>query len=84
MAETTYVLNALVSVLCTALLWTGWRRSRSRLLLWSALCFGALTANNVLLFVDELVIRDVDLSAARAGSALVGFSILLFGMIWDS
>lgn len=84
MAETTYVLNALVSLLCTGLLWAGWRRSRSRLLMWSAACFAALTANNILIFVDELVVPDTDLSALRAGSALVGFSILLFGMIWDS
>jgi len=45
--------------------------SRSRLLLWSTLCFVALAVNNVLLFVDLVVVPDVDLRFVRGGSAMV-------------
>lgn len=83
MAEVTYALNTLVCVACTVLLLLGWRRSHSRLLMWSAACFALLTLNNALIFVDVLVVPDVDLSVVRASSALAGFCVLLFGMIWE-
>lgn len=84
MVEFTYVLNILVCLVCTVLLLRGWLRSRSRLLMWSAACFAMLTANNALIFLDVLIVPDVDLSVLRAASALVGFATLLFGMIWES
>lgn len=83
MVEVAYVLNTLVCVACTVLLLRGWRRSRSRLLMWSAGCFALLTLNNALIFIDVLVVPDIDLSVVRAASALVGFCVLLFGMIWE-
>lgn len=84
MVELTYVLNTLVCLACVAMLLRGWRRSGSRLLLLSTLCFALLTVNNVLIFVDVLVVPEVDLGILRAGSALAGFSVLLFGLIWES
>ena len=84
MAEVTYVLNALVCLACTWLLFAAWRRGRSRLLLLSASCFALLTMNNLLVLVDELVWTQVDLGVARVASALAGFTILLFGLIWES
>ena len=56
MAEVVYILCALTSLACAVLLIRGYRRSRSRLLLWSCLGFVALAANNVLLFVDLVVV----------------------------
>lgn len=84
MVEVTYVLNTLVCLLCTGLLWIGWRRTRSRLLMWSAACFALLSVNNALIFLDVLVIQDVDLSLPRAASALAGFAVLLYGLIWEA
>jgi hypothetical protein len=36
------------------LLWRSWRKSGARLLFWSALCFAALSVNNVILVLDTL------------------------------
>ena len=84
MVEVTYVLNTIVCVACAVMLYLAWRRSGSKLLLLSALCFALLTANNALIFVDVLVVPETDLGVLRAGSALAGFSVLLFGLIWES
>jgi Family of unknown function (DUF5985) len=84
MATAVYVLCALTSLVCTALLWRGYLRSRSRLLLWSALCFLLLAGNNVLLFVDLSLWTSVDLGAWRAASGLAGLTVLLFGLVWDT
>lgn len=83
MATTVYVLCALTSLLCAGLLWRGWRQSRARLLLWSALCFLGLGLNNVLLIIDVRVIPDVDLSVWRTVPALVGVALLVFGLVWE-
>jgi hypothetical protein len=84
MAETVYVLCALTSAVCAALLLRAWLRTRVRLLLWSTLCFALLTLNNVLLVVDLVVVDpDTDLSALRTGSGLAGLLLLLYGLIYD-
>ena len=90
MAEAVYVLCALTSVLCALMLLRGYARSGTRLLLWSGLCFVALAMNNILLFIDKVVLpsRDgvlgVSFSVLRAATALVGLALLLYGLIWDS
>jgi hypothetical protein len=55
-----------------------------RLLLWTGLCFSGLFVNNVLLFLDLVVITDVDLSLARTVSALIAVLVLLYGLIWET
>jgi hypothetical protein len=82
--ETVYLLCAATSVACAALLLRGYRRQRTRLLLWSSLCFVLLALNNTLLFVDLIVITRIDLSLWRGATALAGVSVLLFGLIWES
>lgn len=84
MVEVTYVLNAIVCLVSALALALGWRRSGSRLLMWSAACFVLLSLNNGLIFVDVLVVPDVDLSLLRAATAFSGFAVLLFGLIWES
>ena len=84
MAETVYALCAVTSVLCAVLLLRGYGISRTRLLFWSSLCFVGLAINNVLLFVDLIVVPEIDLSMWRAGAALVGMCLLLYGLIWDT
>lgn len=84
MATTVYLLCALASLACAVLLWRGWRRSSSRLLLWSACCFLLLAANNAILFVDLSVWTDADLAAWRTGTGLAGLVVLLSGLIWES
>ncbi|HEX8916426.1 MAG TPA: DUF5985 family protein [Humisphaera sp.] len=85
LAPAVYALCALTCVACAALLARGYLRSRARLLLWAALCFVGLAANNVLLYVDKVLLAtEADLSVWRTGTALAGLGVLLFGLIWDS
>ena len=84
MAALIYSLCALTSIMCFVLLWRSWRTSGARLLFWSALCFGALSVNNVLLVLDRVVFPvEVDLGMARLGAALVAVLLLLFGLVWE-
>ena len=83
MAKAVFLLCALTSAVCAVLLLRAYRRSRSRLLLWSGLCFVGLAANNGLLVVDRLIVPDVDLSLWRQIPALAGIALLLYGLVWD-
>jgi hypothetical protein len=51
-AETVYLLCAIASLLCAIALLRTYLRRRSRVLLWSSLCFVGLAANNAILFTD--------------------------------
>jgi hypothetical protein len=83
MAAVIYTLCALTSITCLVLLWRSWRASGARLLFWSAMCFAALSVNNVLLVIDRLVLpTEVDLGTWRLAWALAAVLLLLFGLIW--
>jgi uncharacterized protein DUF5985 len=84
MAEFVYGLCSLTSIVCAILLWKGYRRSGTRLLFWSALCFIGLALNNALLLVDLYLVPNTDLFVVRTGAALAGMTVLLYGLIWDS
>jgi hypothetical protein len=80
-----FLLAALTSFGCMVLLFRGYARTGARLLLWSGLCFIFLTANNVLLFVDVVVLpTEVDLRVQRLVMALVGIACLLYAFIWEA
>jgi hypothetical protein len=57
--------------------------SRLRLLLWSAVCFVGLAISNLLVFVDLIVLPQVDLYIARLATAAIAMIILLYGLIWE-
>jgi hypothetical protein len=84
MAKITYFLCALTSLACAVLLLRAYLGTRARLLLWSGLCFGALTLTNVLLVLDRLVLTEVNLSTARLVTAFCAVALLLFGLVWES
>ena len=84
MPETIYSLCALTSLFCAVLLWRSYRRSRTKLLMWSTWCFFGLALNNVLLVVDLMVVPDVNLTLARAGVALIAMVLLLIGLTWEA
>jgi hypothetical protein len=83
MAPLVYLLCAATSLLCAVILVRGYRRSRSRLLLWSSLAFIGLATNNALLVVDRLLVKDVDLSTVRLVPAVIGMACLVYGLIWE-
>jgi hypothetical protein len=82
-SEIVYLLCAATSVLCAALLVRSYVRTRTRLLLWSALCFSGLAINNLILVVDKST-PQYDLSLARTLPALIGMALLIYGLILDS
>ena len=84
MAETVYLLCALTRVLCAGLLFRSYRGNRSRLLLWSTLCFVGLAMNNILVFVDLVLVPEIDLRLLRSLAAIVGLSTLVIGLVWES
>lgn len=84
MAEFVYVLCAITSMACAVLLVSGYRRTKAGLLFWSALCFAGLAVNNVLLFVDLVVVPGADLGLVRSGVALAAMMVLLYGLVRES
>lgn len=78
------LLAALTSLMCMVLLFRAYAANGVRLLLWSALCFVCLTANNALLFVDLAVFPDVDLRVPRLAASLTGVLFLLYGFLREA
>lgn len=83
MPEFVYALCALTSVLCGCLLVRSYVRTRSRLLMWSALCFVGLAINNILLLVDLVFVPDVDLRLLRSASGIIALALLVIGLVWE-
>jgi len=84
MGAAVYVLGALTSLACAALLLRGYGRGRQKLLLWSGLCFLGLAVSNVLIFLDLVILPDVDLYYPRLGTTVIAMALLLYGLIWES
>ena len=78
-----YSLCFATSGLCAYLLARSYRRTRLRLLLWSALCFAMLAVVNFVVLLDMQVYPDTDLRSVRLWLSLAAVSVLLFGFIWD-
>ncbi len=83
MAAFVYILCALTSSVCAGLLWNSYRRTGLRLLFWSGACFVCLAIGNVMLFVDLIVLTQVDLLIARNGAVLLGLLLLVYGLTKD-
>jgi hypothetical protein len=83
MAASIYGLCAATSLVCAILLFRGFRETGTRLLFWSAVCFGGLFLNNFLLLIDMRFTPDIDLSMWRTLPALAGVIALLYGLIWE-
>lgn len=79
-----YVIGACTSAACATLLLRGYFRGRKKLLLWSGLCFAGLAISNLLIFVDLVLIPDVDLYRYRLATAAVAMLLLLYGLIWEN
>jgi hypothetical protein len=86
-AEAIYILCAITSILCAVLLLRGHRASGMGLLFWASLCFIFLAINNVILYIDLVVIpasSPVDLFWYRNTAAVIGMLVLVFGLVWES
>ena len=84
MAELVYLLCALTSTACAALLFKSYRAAPSRLLLFSCLCFAGLALNNILLVIDRFTGPSLDLELWRTSVATAAILLMLVGLIWEA
>lgn len=78
-----YLLCFLTSFVALALLLRSYARNRSPLLLWTGIAFVALALNNLLLFVDLVLLPDVDLLALRQVASLIAAALFVYGFVWE-
>ena len=83
LAPTIYTLCLLSSAACAWLLVRSYTRNRTKLLLWSAVCFMLLAINNLMVVIDLLLVPSIDFSIVRQLCALAAVATLLFGFIWE-
>jgi hypothetical protein len=79
-----YLLCLLTSVTCATLLVRAWRRTRTRLLLWTAISFLLLSVNNLLLVADLILFPSAYLTPFRQAAAALALIVLLYGFIWET
>ena len=84
MGSIIYFLCALTSLGAAALHWRGFRRTRQRLLYWSALCFAIMAVSNGLLILDLVVLPDVYLLTSRSIVTQIALLVLIYGLIFES
>jgi hypothetical protein len=78
------LLGVLVMLLCGSALLRAYWRTRTRLLLWSGLCFLGLAASNVVAFLDMAFDIVPDLYPLRLLLAAGAMTLLMFGLVGDS
>lgn len=79
-----YILCAGTCLLCALLLLRGYSQTHVKLLLWSGLCFVGLMIDNIMLYVDVVVVPDVNLAIWRKLPGFVATVLLVFGLVWES
>ena len=79
-----YVLCLATSCVSAGLLLRAYVRTRTRLLLWTALCFVCLACNNLFLVADMVLFPATDLWALRQIPAFAAIAVLLYGFIWEA
>lgn len=85
MAATVYFMCAALSFACVVFLYQGYNNTKSRMLFWSSMGFLGFAINNILLFVDLIILsRDLDLSVVRTVPAVLGVLTLLYGFIKET
>lgn len=84
-AASIYILCFITSFTCAVMLMRAYRKTQSRMLFWSQICFWGLALNNILLFIDLVVTPpDVDLSPLRTFVGFISVSLLVYGLIMES
>jgi len=84
MALLIYALCALTALACAVMLLLGARRTGSRMLLWSGLCFCGLALTNGLVAIDAMLLHGpAMLGPLRLGISLAALMLLLYGLIFE-
>jgi hypothetical protein len=82
--EVVYLLCAAASLVVAAMLLRQYLRVRTRLVLWSFVCFTGLAANNVLVYIDLVVYTGVDLSLYRSAVGAAAMLVMLHSLVWET
>jgi hypothetical protein len=82
-ATAVYFLCFATSAGCGALLVRSYLRTRTALLLWTAVCFVLLAVNNCLVVADLVFLPNIDLQLLRLAVSLSALGTLLYGFIWE-
>ena len=83
LAPVVYVLCTLSCTIVFLLLFRAYQRHRTHLLLWSALAFVALALNNLFVFIDVIILTEVDLQPLRDVFSLGAIGLLIYSFIWE-
>jgi hypothetical protein len=83
MGPAVYIIGVLVTFCCGVLLTRAYAKVRKRLLLWSGICFFGLALSNLLVFLDLVILPDVDLYRWRLLTAAAAMLLLVYGLIWE-
>ena len=84
MAVLIYVLCSITALICAVMLLLGSRRTGSRMLFWSGMCFACLAFTNLVVVVHAMdLFPHENFSTLRLGSALVALMLLLYGLIFE-
>jgi len=79
-----YILCFATSAGCSWLLVRSYRRTRTALLMWTAICFVLLSVTNFILVVDLVLLpEDIDLRYLRYTAYIAALATLLYGFIWE-
>jgi hypothetical protein len=78
-----YFLCFLTSASCAFLLVRSYLQNRSKLLLWSAVCFVFLSLNNLVLVLDLVFFPDVNFGLTRPLLSFAAVTTILYGFIWE-
>ena len=78
-----YGLCLAASAGCGGLLARAYLKTKTRLLLWTAISFCFFALNNLVLVLDMLVLPDTDLWLLRQLTAGAGVTVLLLGFVWE-
>lgn len=83
MAGLVYILCAITSLVCSVMLLKAYFANRFRLLFWCGLGFIGFALNNVLLFLDLIVVPEIDIVNFRTLPALLGMVVMIYGLIME-
>jgi hypothetical protein len=79
-----YSLGAIASIICAALLVRAYLRTRTRLILWTAVCFVLLSINATLVFIDIFWPHSGNLLPYRQTVSLSALLVLIYGFLWEA
>lgn len=84
MSSVTFILCTIISLISAILLMRSAKGPQGRFLFWGAIYFLGAALNNILLYIDAVVVPDVDWALAPNLVGLVSIAILIYALIWEA